>query len=218
MSPAAAAALTDAQRESATGNNVARFENERRRLIEASETETRRIYYLVRSTLSTTSLGKVKTLDIKRFEAAEVQQDTGYLVGAVIASHSSASTTGLSVFAIQRLLRERVAAYITCVKGSMTLEKYLEVTNGHITAIKSMDANVTADGTGGYLGSRSDQVSAFLNGTGATRIVNLHLNGRLPEDKVPHSLEDVCTLLGGVHIRVGRRQTTSRQHNDQQRS
>ena len=153
MSPAAAAALTDAQRESATGNNVARFENERRRLSEASETETRRICYLVRSTLSTTSLGKVKTLDIKRFEAAEVQQDTGYLVGAVIASHSSASTTGLSVFAIQRLLRERVVAYITCVKGSMTLEKYLEVTNGHITAIKSMDANVTADGTGGYLGS-----------------------------------------------------------------
>ena len=38
-------------------------------------------------------------------------------------------------------------------------------------------------------------MSAFLNGTGATLIVNLHLNGRLPEDKVPHSLEDVCTLL-----------------------
>ena len=26
-------------------------------------------------------------------------------------------------------------------------------------------------------------------------IVNLHLNGRLPADKVPHSFEDVCTLL-----------------------
>ena len=194
MSPAAAA-LTEAQRESATGNNVARFENERRRQIEECERETRRIYYLVRATLSPASLGKVKTINLQRFEDAEVQQDTGYLVGAVIASHSSTSTTGLSVFAIQRLLRERVAAYATCVKGSMTLEKYLEVMNGHIAAIKSMDANVAADGTGGYLGSKSDQVAAFLSGTGASLIINLHLNSRLPVDKVPHSLEEVCTLL-----------------------
>ena len=67
--------------------------------------------------------------------------------------------------------------------------------NGHVAAIKAMDSNVAADGTGGYLGSKSDQVSAFLSGTGATLIVNLHLNGRLPADKVPHSFEDVCTLL-----------------------
>ena len=36
MSAAASAALTDAQREAATGN-VARFENERRRQLEASK-------------------------------------------------------------------------------------------------------------------------------------------------------------------------------------
>ena len=195
MSAAAAAALTETQREAATASNVARFENERRRLLLASEDETKRIYYLVRSTLSPASLGKVKTLDLQRFETAEVEQDTGYLVGAVIASHSSAATTGLSTFAIQGILHDRVQQFNLCVRGSSTLEKYLETMNGHVMAIRSMDSNVAADGTNGYLGSKSDQVAAFLRGTGATLIVNLHLNGRLPADKVPHSFKEVCSLL-----------------------
>ena len=50
----------------------------------------------------------------------------------------------------QCAVRDRVAQYMTCEKGSMTMKRYLEVMNGHVAAIKAMDSNVAADGTGGY--------------------------------------------------------------------
>ena len=75
------------------------------------------------------------------------------------------------------------------------MESYLEETLKHLAAIKSMDSNVSADGTGGYLGSQDDITMRFLRGTGATRVINLHLNGMLNADKIPRNLEDVCSLL-----------------------
>ena len=86
------------------------------------------------------------------------------------------------------LLDKRVKLYFACVKGSRSMESYLEETLKHLAAIKSMDSNVSADGTGGYLGSQDDITMRFLRGTGATRVINLHLNGMLNADKIPRSL------------------------------
>ena len=114
---------------------------------------------------------------------------------AIITSHSISSATGLSAFAAREFLLDRVAIYLACKKGPLSLEKYLEVMNEHILAIKGMDIRVDANNEGGYLGTRAEQVTLFLRGTGATRVINQLKNGTIAVEDAPQSLEEVCGLL-----------------------
>ena len=192
ISPSAAACLTKEELDDVFVNSVVEYESERRHLTLRCQLEQKRIYYLVRKTLSAASIGKANALDKERLERAEVDRDTAYLVEAVIASHIGAGTNGLTEFAMQGVRAKRQLQYLSDTHGSLTLHEYLVATYSHIAAIKYMDSSVGADGTGGFLGSRSDQVSKFIRGTRATKIINLLSNGIL---EVPHSLEEACTLL-----------------------
>jgi hypothetical protein len=190
ISASAAAELSDVQRDNAKVSNVINFEDNRRELAAACREEEKALYHPLRRTLSPGSLSLVKQLDIKLFEQAEVARDLGYLVKAIITSHSG--STGLSVYGEQLLLIQRVTKYMTCVKGDRTMGEYLDEMNGHIAAIKSMDATVSIEGVGGHLGPKTDQVIRFLSGSGATVIINLILNGRL---QIPRDIEGCCTLI-----------------------
>ena len=195
VSAESALQLSPEQLDKMVVDNVARFEAQRRLLLTEAEAETRKLYYPYIGTLSPASIARAKTLDIDKYDQAEVEQDTVYLVQAIIASHAASEVTGMSAFEVQGILDQRVIEYHTCKKGTNSLDEYLVMTKEHIKAIKSMDENVSADGIGGYLGTKSDQVNRFLRGSGATTIINLHMNGQLPKEKIPHTLEEVCTLI-----------------------
>ena len=132
---------------------------------------------------------------MSKYEDAETHLDIKYLVEAIIISHSPSALAGSSIICNQETLMARVDAYMACRQGTMPLEKYLSTMNEHVKAIKSMDANVNAQGEGGYLGPKADQVLRFLLGTGATKIVEVYKNGLLPSSRVPTSFEDVCQLV-----------------------
>ena len=195
MAPAALSILKPGERLKSVRNNVERFETERRRIDLATEEQEKKLYYLLRGTLSASSLGRVINHGSKRFELAEIRRDTAYLVATIIITHSSSITTGLSIIATQQLVMQRVSAYMSCVQGNSTLQQYLETMNDHIKAIASMDPNVDELGEGGYLGSKQDQVARFLLGTGATVIIHAHMNCTLAAHRVPTTLEDVCSLI-----------------------
>ena len=195
MSPQALAFLEPGERMKSVRNNVEGFEKERRRIDLVTSEQEKKLYYLLRSTLSATSLARVMNHGTKRYELAEIRRDTAYLVSAIIITHSSSVTTGLSIIATQQLVMQKVKAYMDCTQGSDTMGQYLEKMNAHIAAISGMDPNVDEDGEGGYLGSKDDQVARFLLGTGATVIIHAHMNGTLAEHRIPRSFEEVCTLI-----------------------
>ena len=176
-------------------NHISNFESARQKADLDCRERERKLFHLLKGTLSVTSFGRVQQLSMTKYEDAETNLDTKYLVEAIIISHSPSAMAGSSVISNQEVLMSRVDSYMACKQGTMSLEKYLQTMNDHVKAIKSMDANVNAQGEGGYLGPKADQVLRFLLGTGATKIVEVYKNGLLPKNKVPTTFEDVCQLL-----------------------
>jgi hypothetical protein len=194
MSNAALSAMEPAERVKAVRNWIEKFEIERQRKDDLCRENEKKLYHPLQSTLSPSSLGRVTSHGIRLHEKAETSRDVFYLVETVIKTHSASVTTGLSVIATQQLVMTRVAAYMSCSQGQTSLDSYLERMNDHVKAIRSMDKLVDPNtGEGGYLGSKADQVARYLLGTGATVIINHHMNGTLA--RIPRSFEDVNMLI-----------------------
>ena len=195
ISPEALASITSkSSADAAVVQNALRFDTDRKKEDNLVRQAEKGLFHPLKATLSSTSLGQVKNLNLAKFEAAEVARDLDYLVKAIIQSHSTAAATGTPVMVAQELLLDRVALYLACKRGTMTLERYLATMNDHIIAIKGMDSRVDDNNEGGYLGTRSEQVTHFLRGTGATKVINTLKNGN-SGTKIPLTLEDVCLTL-----------------------
>ena len=193
MSDALLATLGQAQADAATLQNIVRFEGDRKKANQACRESEKGLFHDLKKSLSSNSLGRVKALDMARYDLAEVHRDTEYLVKAIIISHSTDTSTGISAITAHEILQTRVQAYLSFRQGALSLEQYLSRTYELISAIKSMDGRVDDNNEGGYVGDRKAQVAQFLVGTGATKVINAFKNGTIVD--APSTLEDVCTLI-----------------------
>jgi hypothetical protein len=194
LSETAMAYLPEAQRDAAMANHVFRFEEKRLLIIERCVEETSSLWPAIIKILSPASISAVKSFDIERFEQAEINQDTNWLVSAIIGSHAATTTAGMSTFECNTMLDQRNVQYLTRTKGNLSMNEYLKLVTGDIKAIRSMDPSISRKGEGGALGTIQQQVDRFLRGTGATTIIGLHMNNLLGKENIPHSIEEVCTL------------------------
>jgi hypothetical protein len=175
-------------------NHVTRFEEKRALIIERCAEETSSLFPSIIKILSPASISAVKSFDIERFEQAEINQNTNWLVSAIIGSHAATTTAGMSTFECNTMLDQRNVQYLSRTKGNLSMNEYLKLVTGDIKAIRGMDPTISKKGEGGALGTIQQQVDRFLRGTGATTIIGLHMNNQLGKENIPHSIEEVCTL------------------------
>ena len=190
--------LDPEQRSSAQRRNVERFEDNRKRENKDMKEKQKQLYQLVKQTLGPTSIGRIRTNGAKLLKTADADRDIAYLINTLLITHTTSVVTGQSVMAVELQLNKRVTEYLTCKQGNRTIDQYVDEVSAHIEAIAIADKNVDDDGEGGFLGTISQQVYRFLDGASgpnAAEIAGLMLNGQLTEANVPHSLEDVVTLI-----------------------
>jgi hypothetical protein len=94
------------------------------------------------NTLAPCSLEACKTYNIAKWEAAEQNQDTTYIVSALIHSHAATATAGMSSFEVDTLIDSQALAYLQCTKGSDSMDTYLAKFQAHEKALCSQDSSI----------------------------------------------------------------------------
>ena len=93
ISPEALASITSkSSADAAVVQNALRFDTDRKKEDNLVRQAEKGLFHPLKATLSSTSLGQVKNLNLAKFEAAEVARDLDYLVKAIIQSHSGKIT------------------------------------------------------------------------------------------------------------------------------
>lgn len=187
--------LTQALQESTLANNIVQFNNNRNKIIARYEDETSSLYPVLLKSLGECSREACQTFDVAEWEEADRKQDTMYVIRALIGSHAATVAAGMSSFEVDARLDERNLAYLQCVRGSDSMEKYLLAFQAHQRAIRAQDPAISSKGEGGVMGTLAQQVNRFFRGSGADILIELHMNGRLGKENEPSNLAEVCTLL-----------------------